>query len=133
VSSLGHQIEVTFTGKEDIEMRLRAVLQYLENSTTQEEVSSTFGISSRTLRRWLGGYNEFGLNGLKSKPRRPKKSSKETPSHLVSRIIALKQRYPAWGARRIKHQNNLPVHWMTALAIACAAKHTRAMQGEGAR
>lgn len=100
-------------GKEDIEMRLRAVLKYLENSTTQEEVSSVFGISSRTLRRWLGGYNELGLEGLKLKLRRPKKSPKETPSYLVSRIIALKQRYPAWGARRIKHQNNLPVHWMT--------------------
>lgn len=113
MSSLGHPIEVTFMGKEDINMRLRAVLKYLENSSTQEEVSSVFGISSRTLRRWLGGYNELGLECLKPKSRRPKKSLKETPSRLVNRIIALKQRCPAWGPRRIKHQNSLPVHWMT--------------------
>lgn len=99
-------------GKEDINMRLRAVLKYLENGAAQEEIASAFGISSRTLRRWLAGYKQHGLEGLKPESRRPK-NSRQIAARLASRIIALKQRYPAWGARRIKHQNNLPVHWMT--------------------
>jgi putative transposase len=31
--------------------------------------------------------------------------------------VALKQRHPSWGARRIKHQYDLPCHWMTVHRI----------------
>lgn len=37
----------------------------------------------------------------------------KTPKHLEERILRLKQRYPPWGARRIKHQFELPVSWRT--------------------
>ena len=33
------------------------------------------------------------------------------------RILRLKQKYPSWGARRLKHQFNLPVSWRTVHRI----------------
>jgi transposase InsO family protein len=36
---------------------------------------------------------------------------------LERRIIRLKEKYPAWGARRIKHQFNLPCSWRTVHRI----------------
>jgi transposase InsO family protein len=36
---------------------------------------------------------------------------------LEQRIIRLKEKYPAWGARRIKHQFNLPCSWRTVHRI----------------
>ena len=36
---------------------------------------------------------------------------------LERRIIRLKEKYPAWGARRIKHQFDLPCSWRTVHRI----------------
>ena len=43
-------------------------------------------------------------------PRHPGNSILKSLEH---RILNLKQTHPSWGARRIKHQYDLPCHWTT--------------------
>lgn len=47
----------------------------------------------------------------------PKRQRKRTKFAVEGMIIRLKQKYPSWGARRIKHQFNVPVHWRTVHRI----------------
>lgn len=99
--------------KADMDARIRAVMLYDKGIRTEEEVAELFGVTGRTFRRWLKSYRKKGVNGLNPKSTRPKKPVNQTKKNLVERIVSLKRKYPSWGARRIKYQFNLPLHWTT--------------------
>jgi putative transposase len=96
-----------------MDIRVKAVVLYCEKAKTALEISKAYNISDRTLRRWKKAYDKNGVKGLTPKKTAPKKPKNKTPLRLVNRIVSLKRKYPAWGARRIKHQFNIPLHWGT--------------------
>ncbi len=99
--------------KVGMDIRIRAVVLSTEGIKTDKEISSSYGISERTLRRWKTSYKTSGIDGLKPISTRPLNSLNQMPKALKNRILSLKQKYPSWGARRIKHQFDLPVNWRT--------------------
>jgi putative transposase len=99
--------------KTTMDIRVKAVVLYEEKVKTAKEISLLYSISERTLRRWVKAYKENGIEGLKPLPTIPRRISHQTPKRLEARILRLKQKYPTWGARRIKHQFHLPVSWRT--------------------
>lgn len=96
-----------------MDIRTKAVVLYSEGIKTAEEIGQLYNVSERTVRRWDKRFEEGGVDGLKPFSTAPRKPGTHTSQYLISRIIALKRKYPAWGARRIKHQFNLPLHWTT--------------------
>lgn len=98
--------------KATMDIRIKAVVLSLEGVRTDREISSSYEISERTLRRWKRAYVAGGVEGLKPRSTAPRRVN-ATARSVQSRILRLKQRYPSWGARRIKHQFDLPVHWRT--------------------
>jgi len=71
------------------------------------------GISERTLRRWASSYRQEGIAGLTPLTPGPHHAHNAISKRIEQRILSLKRKYPHWGARRLKHQFNLPVHWKT--------------------
>ncbi len=94
-------------------IRTRAVLLYTEGVKPAKDICDMYDISGRTLRRWKRSYAVNGLEGIKPKKPGPKKGSHSIPGTLEQRILRLKQKHLSWGARRIKYQYELPVHWRT--------------------
>jgi len=103
-----------FVVKATMEIRAKAVILYEEGIYPAAEISRMYNISGRTLRRWIVRNKNGGLEALKPIKHGPKKAKHGINSKVEQRILALKQKYPHWGARRLKHQFNLPVHWKTA-------------------
>lgn len=103
--------------KTTMDIRLKAVFFYSEGGKTAREVAQIYGLSERTVRRWHSAYQQGGIEGLTPKKTTPKMPSRLTSAILKNRIISLKRQFPAWGARRIKHQFNLPLHWVTVHKI----------------
>lgn len=99
--------------KATLDIKTKAVLLCTEKVKTVKEICDMYNISERTLRRWKKSYIVDGLEGLMQKKPGPKKGSHAIPEPLKQRILRLKQKHPSWGARRIKYQYNLPVHWLT--------------------
>lgn len=99
--------------KSDLDVRTKAVFFYEEGVKSPSEICAEYGISSRTLRRWMKRYKQGGVEALNPKSTAPKKHGRKIPSRLEQRIIRLKLKHPSWGARRIKYQYDLPVHWRT--------------------
>ena len=95
-----------------IDVRTKAVILYEEDARSQREICEAYGISRRTLRRWLRAYELSGVRGLEPKKPGPRHPS-SIPMRLERRILRLKQRHPSWGARRIRYQYGLPCHWRT--------------------
>ena len=102
-----------------MEIRAKAVILYEERVYSAAEISRMYNISGRTLRRWKSRYKSGGIEGLKPLKPGPKEAKHKVNTKTEQRIISLKQKYPHWGAKRIKHQFNLPVHCMCIALKKC--------------
>jgi transposase len=96
-----------------MEIRTKAVVFYEEGIRNAKEIGETYNLSEMTLRRWAKSHRLDKENGLRPKKTGPKRSPRVTSLSLEQRNIRLKEKYPAWGARRFKHQFNLPCSWRT--------------------
>ena len=103
--------------KATMEIRTKAVVFYEEGIRSAKEIGETYNLSERTVRRWAKAHSQDTENGLRPKKTGPKRSPRAISQSLEQRIIRLKEKYPVWGARRIKHQFNLPCSWRTVHRI----------------
>ena len=65
------------------------------------ELCDEFGISRKTAYKWIGRYEEDGIEGLKDRSRRPWSSPNAISADMIHRIVAVRQRHPSWGGRKI--------------------------------
>lgn len=68
------------------------------------ELCRRFKISRRVGYKWLGRYRAEGVAGLADRPRRPKRSPRQTAASVEARVVELRQRHPAWGGRKLRRR-----------------------------
>ena len=100
-----------------LDEKIRAILLYMDGDRKENEICEVHGILPRTFRRWLSAYREGGIGRLVSSARASPKGTNSIPKSLQQNIVRLKQKHPAWGARRIKYQYGLACHWATVHRI----------------
>ena len=61
-----------------------------------------FGISRPTGYLWLHRYEQRGVQGIAERSRRPLASPRRTAADLEQRVVDVRQRYPDWGARKLR-------------------------------
>jgi transposase InsO family protein len=88
---------------EVIELKYRAVIDYLNKRKPTRDICSSLGISERTLRRWAKRYRDGGYSGLIPRARAPKLVHNKLPEEDEILIIDAKLRNPAAGARRLSY------------------------------
>ena len=71
--------------------RLAMVNRVLEGATPKA-VATAFGVSERTVRRWVGRYRELGQAGLLDRSSRPRRSPKRIAAGTAQRIMQLRRR-----------------------------------------
>ena len=67
------------------------------------ELCRRFGISRKTGYKWLGRYERQGQAGLELLSSRPRHTPGRTPEAIEAKVLAIRQRHPAWGGRKISH------------------------------
>jgi len=60
-----------------------------------------FGISRPTGYCWLARYREGGVAAIEERSRRPHESPTKTGAELETQVVALRKKYPDWGARKL--------------------------------
>jgi transposase InsO family protein len=65
------------------------------------QLCEEFGISRPTGYVWCKRYSSGGLEGISERTRRPHASPSRTEQAVEQQVIALRQRYPDWGARKL--------------------------------
>jgi transposase InsO family protein len=83
------------------EQRYKAVLAVIGDGRTVSEVSGDWGVSRRTMHRWLARYEGDGLEGLKDRSHRPAQSPNQMPPAVEAMVLEMRRSHPYWGARRI--------------------------------
>jgi transposase InsO family protein len=83
------------------EQRVEFVVRALGGREPLSQLSHEFGISRPTGYLWLKRYREGGVAAIEERSRRPRRSPTQTAPELESRIRALREAYPDWGARKL--------------------------------
>jgi transposase InsO family protein len=73
-----------------------------QDGANVRELCRRFGISPTTGYKWLDRHAEDGLAGLRERSRRPAHSPYRTTATVERRILNLRDRHPAWGARKLR-------------------------------
>ena len=81
--------------------RIQFVAEHLRQESTLSELSRLYGISRPTAYKWLERYALCGPAGLLERSRAPKQHPNQTPAAIEEQIIALRQRHPQWGPRKL--------------------------------
>ena len=61
-----------------------------------------FGISRKTVYKWLKRYREAKEAGLLDRSRRPRQSPKRSAALVEAKVLAVRDKHPAWGGRKIR-------------------------------
>ncbi len=81
--------------------RIKFVAEHLRQECSLSELCLRYGISRPTAYKWLERYALYGPAGFLEKSRAPKRHPNQTPAAIEARIIALRQRHPKWGPRKL--------------------------------
>jgi putative transposase len=82
------------------EQRLSAIQLYEEGSSVSE-AAETFGVSRKTIYKWLERYTESGLEGLSDQSRRPHNSPTRVTAEAEADIVEARLRWK-WGPRKLR-------------------------------
>lgn len=85
-----------------VEERLRFIDDWKTEDWTMAELCRHFGITRKTGYKWLERYEGAGLEGLQDQSRAPHRQAHAVPDETEDRVIALRERHPFWGARKIR-------------------------------
>jgi transposase InsO family protein len=83
------------------EQRYKAVLAVIGDGRTMSEVAVDWGVSRRTMHRWLKRYEGDGLEGLVNRTQRPAHCPHQMPPEVEVMVLEMRRAHAYWGARRI--------------------------------
>jgi transposase InsO family protein len=84
--------------------RFEACVLASEPGANRAQIARRFGVSRKTLYKWLLRFEPGrSSDSLKDRARRPVSSPTRTRQAVVDQVIALRQKHPAWGGRKISH------------------------------
>jgi len=84
-----------------VELRKAMIMDWLTKEYDITELSSSYGVSRKTIYKWLDRYHEKGLAGLEELSREPICHPNATPVETVEEILALKRKKMKWGPKKI--------------------------------
>jgi len=97
-----------------LEIKKEMITDWLTKEYTITELSYSYGVSRKTIYKWIDRYHQKGIAGLVELSREPDYHPNATPIEKVELILALKKQKMKWGPRKImaKLRNNYPdVKW----------------------
>lgn len=77
------------------------IQDYARGRFTKAELSRRYGVSRKTVNKWIDRFEEEGKAGLADRSRRPHTSPTQTPEEIVEEILELRRRHPHWGAKKL--------------------------------
>ena len=117
----------------------------LAGDETMTDLCARYGISRKTGYKWLGRYHAEGAAGLAARTSSPRHHGRALDAAVVSAVLALRERWPQWGPRKLRAKLEaqhpglvMPAAstigaWRGARACLCCRPGTGARRGMGCR
>jgi transposase InsO family protein len=69
---------------------------------TAMQASRRYGVSRKTVYKWLGRAASEDALAMQDRSRRPRRSPAQTPPELEREVLRVREEHPAWGGRKIR-------------------------------
>lgn len=87
-----------------IHVRLEFVNLALQPEANVRQLCRRFGVSPTIAYKWMERYEREGPDGLVDQSRRPQKSPARTEAGVEEKVVAMRRKHPAWGARKLRRR-----------------------------
>ena len=94
------------TKADKFDLRLKMVTYALSEGI--KPAARAFGVTVRTVRKWLRRYQQERLAGLNELPRIPLHCPHKTSPALERKIVNLRKQFTFKGAKRLKYEHDIP-------------------------
>lgn len=84
-----------------MDQKIRMIGDWLDKEYSITELSEMFGISRKTVYKWISRYKADSGSGLKERSRAPWHHPNATPVEIAAHILAVKGRHMRWGPRKV--------------------------------
>jgi transposase InsO family protein len=84
------------------QQRVEFVVAAARREKAFSALCAEFGISRPTGYLWSERYGAHGLAGIAEQTRRPHRSPRKTGEEVEQQVLAMRRRYPDWGARKLQ-------------------------------
>src|SRR5678815_3156848 len=81
--------------------RINLVEQYFEDEMSVSEVALQYGVSRKTVHKWLNRFRQSGRAGLEELSRAPHHQAHAISREMEQSILEWKAKKPLWGAPKI--------------------------------
>jgi len=82
--------------------RVKFIMDVLDGTYNMSELCSYYNISRKTGYKWLSRYQQGGIEALSDRSRAPHSHPNEISRQVKEAILAIKCRFPQWGAPKIR-------------------------------
>jgi transposase InsO family protein len=84
-----------------LDLKIEMINLWLNKEYTITELSTIYGVSRKTIYKWIERYNEQGILGLKELSRDTYSHPNSTPEEIVRVILDKKKHKMGWGPKKI--------------------------------
>ncbi len=114
-----------------MEQREALITEWLRKERPIAELSRAYGISRKTVYKWLERFEQQGRAGLADRSRAPHHSPQAIAAAAAAEIVGLREKRPHWGARKILQrleQDQPGAAWPAASSIGALLKREGLIQ-----
>jgi putative transposase len=84
-----------------MDQKISLISNWLSKEYSLSHLASAYGVSRKTIYKWILRYNNEGIEGLKDRSQKPHWHPRTTNECIVKQIIDKKIRYKRWGPKKI--------------------------------
>ena len=84
-----------------MDQKIQMIGDWLDRDYGITELSKMYGLSRKTVYKWIARYETEGASGLVERSRVPWSHPNATPSEIVVQILAVKGRHMKWGPKKV--------------------------------
>lgn len=84
-----------------MDQKMEMVGDYLSERYGVTQLSEIYGVSRKTIYKWLWRYKDQGPLGLEERSRAPRSHPNATPPGTAREVVGIRMRYSRWGPKKI--------------------------------
>jgi putative transposase len=84
-----------------MDQKIRMIGDWLSQEYGITELREIYGVSRKTIYKWINRYEAEGATGLEERSRAPIHHRNATPLEIVEQVVATKLKYQKWGPKKV--------------------------------
>jgi putative transposase len=84
--------------------RIKMISSYLDGDYAISELAAQYGISRKTVYKWIERHEAGGWAALEDQSRAPRHHPNAVDGEIVQELLELKERRPLWGAPKLRRK-----------------------------